>query len=471
MKIFFVYISVCCALCVTFAGCGQSSEATLDCFSVRQYKKLTLPAPDLYCMNVNTKNGNRTDVYVQLSYDRLKFEKKENIFQSRYTITFLVYDEHTTLVQTHEQTRTVAARSYEETQSLLFDIFMHSFSLLPGSYMLELNVVDEISKIKYRQQEKFTVNNFEQGVFSASSMLLLDTVTSVGKQLSLRPILPSSISFLKDSLGIFQEVYGLQQGDSVQMRITYKVSRKNSEMNPDAVYYSAPPYRIRISPCVSPYDSTYYQAESLFVAGASSVRGASAPTVQFYSLPRFGKSVVERTLFVTRNQKTGNQKKDSVVQSLQVFRKQNVSRTFISVNDVVDALRWILRSEEYDSLRALVSNEERQKILERFWEGRGGKQRRTEFDQRVRDANLLFTSCIEGSRTPMGVAYIVCGTPEYVECRSPYDEVWYYSIGNKVFALPFRMEVRGEENFFYELLPFSVDETLWQYFVERWRRK
>ncbi|HLP16339.1 MAG TPA: GWxTD domain-containing protein, partial [Bacteroidota bacterium] len=128
------------------------------------------------------------------------------------------------------------------------------------------------------------------------------------------------------------------------------------------------------------------------------------------------------------------------------------------------------RREEFDSLRS-AAVAEREQLLNQFWNVHGGAQRRSDFETRIDEADKLFTDYMEGSRTPMGITYIVCGPPDAVECRSPLTETWYYEVGNQTMALPFHTERKNGEMTYYELPAFSINEQLWRTYIDQWRRR
>ena len=72
----------------------------------------------------------------------------------------------------------------------------------------------------------------------------------------------------------------------------------------------------------------------------------------------------------------------------------------------------------------------------------------------------------------MGISYIVCGAPDYVECQGLSNEVWYYDIGsNRSFTIPFREIYPGSSERYFEIAPYSVNDFVWSEFVNRWRRQ
>ena len=50
--------------------------------------------------------------------------------------------------------------------------------------------------------------------------------------------------------------------------------------------------------------------------------------------------------------------------------------------------------------------------------------------------------------------------------------MWYYDIGgNRAFAVPFRQSYDVEYDRYFEVAPFTVNEFLWQQFVDKWKRQ
>jgi GWxTD domain-containing protein len=180
-------------------------------------------------------------------------------------------------------------------------------------------------------------------------------------------------------------------------------------------------------------------------------------------LPARGYNKINRNIVTSRKSMS-----DTIRFSENYFLRNYVLPTALSLQEITFVMRYILREEEYDSI-SIGEGEERNKRINQFWESRGGFDKRKEFEQRIVEANLLFTECATGSETPMGIVYIICGTPDYVECRGGIMETWYYNFGERSFPIQFRRE--NENIAYYTLLPFSVNDSLWQYYIDRWRRK
>lgn len=440
-------------------GCSSGYEGIVDCYSTGQFRRMFTPSFHSYLMNVRSDNLSRVDVYIQMPYRHLRFEKTaDGLFKASYSLNMIIRNENRDILQTKEVDRPIFARSYEESVSSRFDFHFVPFNLQPNTYLLEIIAVDNLSNLRYRSAEKFTAENFTPGNIAASSVLYLDSMYADEKGISLRPMLPASISLLYDSVGIFQEIYNIEIGDTVvvsqrYLKPTASISTKRE------FTYMLPPYSLATARCRQQFDSVYFSSDSQFIAG----KRGTHQIFQFFPTPETGNTELVRSVFV----KKGNVV-DSAINRRAIYRRDYQWRTTPSPDEIAFALQFLLRSDEYDSLTAsrLVQNSS---WIKRFWEPRGGIDRQTEFERKVSEANALFTSCTDGSATAMGIVYIICGTPDYIECRGHYNETWFYTVGERTYTIQFRRyEITGEN---FELIPFTVSDSFWQYCIERWRKR
>jgi GWxTD domain-containing protein len=449
---------VCIAVLMT--GCASSNAALDECYSTAQFKKMILPAFSWYVMNVAAPAQSRIDVYLQMPYKKLRFQKEDFQYNASYSYTMLVRDENNELVQTKEVDRTVTVRTYEESVSLRSDFYLQTLLLPAGSYKLEVQAHDNLSQLVYRAVQPLNVKNFSGLLRSASTVLFLDTMTYDAKGISLRPVLPDYISAVSGSLGTFQEVYHIQAGDTLTVTTQYfRIGKGNKEK--EKFSYRLPPYRVDDARCAEKKRELYFSHDSIFVSPQSG-------TVQFilsHQLPQVGLTLVKRIVIV--HSPSGS---DTTTSSFSLFRRDPSYKFIPSPDEILSALRYITREEEYDSLAA-ASDEERMKKISEFWNDHGGSQRQFDFEKRVQEANQFFTTCTDGSRTPMGIVYIICGVPDYVDCRSPLTEQWYYTLGEQTFAVQFRRSTEDTQSPYFEVVPFSVNDTFWQYCIDQWRRK
>ncbi len=475
------------AAAVLFSGCAPSSEALVQCFYVAQSAQHALPACEVYTLNVKPKEGrriptvddstrrgqstprrsddslnSRLDVYVQTEYSRLHFEKSNELYKGSYTVSFIVLDLNESVVGSRDVERPLEARSYGETVSSRRDAFLQTFFLSPGRYLLDIVIVDNGSGLRQRHRQSIEAKNFSNDNFSASDYLLFENAQSDQRGISLRPMFPSELSFVHDSIGMFQEVYNLQRGDTVHLHLAYACPRREglSDIRPAA---QSIPYLVRSPQCIRPSDSTYYRSDSVFIAETN----GTVQVFQYFPKPAVGVNSITRTAYRFRNGI-----RDSVVNTMKTSLYPSTFPRYSGADEEIAALSIIARGEEVDSMRAGSSPIERRIRITMFWEKHGGAIREKEFDDRVREANELFSSCVEGWKTPMGITYIICGPPDYVECQGFGNEIWYYDLGsNRALSIPFRLNLENEFGRYYEIVPFSVNDYFWQQFVDRWRRQ
>lgn len=446
------------AAVLTAAGCSSGQAVLQECYSQSQIRQLSLPSFTLYAMNVRTENGSRVDLYSQLPYDRLRFERKSGGYAAGYTMTYIFRNNGGEIVTTKEADRTIVVPHYEETIAHRFDFVLQSFAMPAGRYTVEVISTDKTSQLRYRTFESVVVDSLSGPGLSASSILFLDTIITDERGKSLRPVLPTHLSLLKGSVGIFQEVYGIERGERLTVRLEYLQHPVTDESEQTFLYFT-PPYRVGSEQCKKEFDQVVYRHDTVIVAE----RQGTMQLFQFYPLPPVGTTNIRRTI-VAASRSTA----DSLRFTHSVHRREWKYHSSPTEEEILASLRYIVREKEYDSLTA-VHGEARTRKIRQFWEARDGLDRQREFEQRVAAANNLFTSCISGSSSPMGIAFIVCGPPDYVECRGPYYETWIYHLGDRAFSIQFRRE--NDYFPYYEMIPFSVNETLWQYFIDQWRKK
>jgi GWxTD domain-containing protein len=443
-------------LVIGLAGCSGGRDVVPECYSTEQFRRSLTPSFFFTIMNVRASGSNRVDIYLRMPYQHLRFVKKDAGFVASYTVTFLIRNSAGEIVRTKDIDRTVVVRSYAESVSERFDLFFQTFPLSADSYTGEVTSMDHLSQLRSRRSLDFTVEE-HGGKRSASTILFLDGIHRGNDGMALRPMLPEAFSLLRDSLGQFQEVYGLRSGDSVLVSDEYLMHGQIGG-NEDEEPSMTPPYRTTADRCSDPFDSVTFRSDTVLAA----VRDGSMQVVRFHPVPGAGGSELRRTIVIRHESGA-----DTLRYNTRIFRRDHRFRSSLTLEELTRGLRFIMRPAEYDSVVA-VNGAERMDRIERFWERRGGKARQREFEQRMIEANRSFSTCVNGSETAMGIVYIVCGTPEYIECRGPYTETWIYAIGDRAFPVQFRRDDNGSTEF--ELPPFSLNEYVWQYFIDRWRR-
>ncbi len=442
-------------------GCAAAPETVAECYYLTRSMQRTLPANELYTLCVDTKEGSRLDVYFQIAYTRLHFEKDQDAFTGTYGVSFILRNEDGTVVRTRDIDRTVVAQTYSESVSSRRDAFLQTFLVPAGVYLLDVVTSDTRSGLQYRRRYSVGVKDFPQDTFCTSDYLLFERGHQDQRTISLRPVFPSELSFAKDSIGIFQEIYNIHRGDTIQLSLS---CTSPNRMDGDEVQLAPllPPYHLQ-PPCMYSLDSTYYRLDSMFVSPSE----GTLQLLQYFPRLKEGLTIFTRKIFLHRQGSI-----DSSVSTAKFAIYAPSFPRLRNIDEEIAAVQYIALKHELDSLKGGTTPAERAGRLTRFWEDHGGDVRRKEYLSRVQEANELFSTCTEGWKTPMGIAYIVCGAPDYVECQRYLSEIWYYDIGgNRAFAIPFRQRNDAPYDRYFEITPFSVSDYVWESFVYQWRKQ
>jgi GWxTD domain-containing protein len=149
-----------------------------------------------------------------------------------------------------------------------------------------------------------------------------------------------------------------------------------------------------------------------------------------------------------------------------------------AIGQLVDALAYIAREEEYEHLQAAETPAEQKRRFDAFWgEHIPNRQEarnviRTYY-ARVEEANLFFSTYKDGWKTDRGMLYVVLGAPLYVDRRID-SEVWVYNYGQRdessVFVFE-RVPIYGSQGTFYNyvLQRDMMHDYRWRRILERWR--
>lgn len=138
-----------------------------------------------------------------------------------------------------------------------------------------------------------------------------------------------------------------------------------------------------------------------------------------------------------------------------------------TLDELVEAMRYITKNEEYERLM----NSDNQKVeLDNFWlkvannNTEKAKLLLRTYFKRVELANYYFTAEKEGWRTDRGIVYIVFGAPTMVK-KTAKAENWYYKLYNGS-TLHYHFSRMGE---LYTLSRESNYMPIWNEYIQRWR--
>ena len=142
------------------------------------------------------------------------------------------------------------------------------------------------------------------------------------------------------------------------------------------------------------------------------------------------------------------------------------------IDKLVEGLRYLATEEEYQKMRTSFNKKD---LFDEFWLNNTKSEAKArmfikEYYQRVKDANLLFTSYKEGWKTDMGMIYILYGPPSKVFVKDA-GLTWIY---DKTFELPRVVFFFNHMNTAFTDQHFVLErkseyQNLWFRTVDLWR--
>ena len=160
-------------------------------------------------------------------------------------------------------------------------------------------------------------------------------------------------------------------------------------------------------------------------------------------------------------------------EGLTVFQFYNDFPEIKSPDKLLEPLRYLTSKQEYESIS---SNANIKHAVDSFWVYAGGSHERArelvrKYYNRVRDANLYFSSFVEGWKTDRGLIYLIYGPPNVVY-KSSDSENWVYGEENNFNSLTFSFlkVINPFTDNDYRLERSQVFKTGWFNAVEMWRQ-
>ena len=160
-------------------------------------------------------------------------------------------------------------------------------------------------------------------------------------------------------------------------------------------------------------------------------------------------------------------------QGITLFNFSDLFPEIKKAEDMVPPLRFITTKQEFEEL----SNSLNKKVsVEKFWTNCAGNQDKArevirKYYNRMQDANLYFTSYLEGWKTDRGMIYLIYGAPNTIY-RSATSETWTYGEENNVNSLQYsftKVDNPFTDNDF-TLERSGIYKQSWYVAVDIWRQ-
>jgi GWxTD domain-containing protein len=446
-----------------FDGCAASDETTSysnSCYYIYVTTRSSWPEFDTDLYYTADSSGQRLDVYISLKESRLKYERTGDKYRASYTATVRV-DRGDEQPLVKEVQRVVNKPSYPTASDSSYDAFVLSFRVTPGDYVVEVTLTDEASGQKASREFDKTIPDISNQLFSMSDILLLARFDLLAQGRRITPFILSNAGLLPDTLSFFTVLSSQAPSrDSVFFNM-YKLEgqeRLPSSYGRSSLMGIGPGF----DPCHVGVDTVlvYSFPIRVLLSGGFSYIFGGVPK------PSPGNYILE----VVAKDANGN-----YASSILPFRIRGKYFPDITQDlpDMVSSLGYIASKSEMQQIIEVKTDSAVKANLLKFWSDNGGYLKMAEYYQRVSQANRFFSTCLDGWKTPMGMMYIICGPPDYVDCRGSFSERWMYiktSTDDRVVA-DFRLTraTKSPADRYYTMDHLYSNLDFWSYYVSRWR--
>lgn len=443
-------------------GCGASSQSenySYECFYDYVTSRSSRPEFEARLFYSPDSAGTRLDVYISVRESRLKFERDAGNFQASYSaVVRLIRKDRNPVVK--EANRSIVRAAYTESSDNSYDAILLPFEVESGEYSVEITVTDNESKQKSTRTYEKSIPDVSGEPLALSDLLLLARYDTLDGSRKITPFILSNVALLPDTVKIFAAAVSRRMSeDSIFVSLYRLTGRSDHVPSYASGFYMSQP--MSYDPCGEHKDITLvysYWRTSVLGQGYSFIFGAfPKPPEGNYLLRMLVKDRMKDTaITVTRFRVYGTQ--------------------FPSVSNdlhaMVNSLNYIATGREMRAIVRVKTDSAVKANLLNFWKDHGGFSKMAQYYRRVTQANRLFTSCIEGWKTPMGMFYIVCGPPDYVECRT-WNEQWAYSKsssqGTMIILFKLTNDAANIEDRIYGIESVYSRADLWSYYVNQWR--
>jgi GWxTD domain-containing protein len=357
----------------------------------------------------------RLDIYAEVPYSALHFYKLDETFRSNYELTFSVSDSAELLLDEKWVSESLEAENYSESVSAhLSNLTQRSFSLHPGSYIVEVRLKDNETQKITHQKRRVIVRDYSVSRFNLSDIMLVNRIGKDSVKVTIFPNISGIVSNERDTLSLFCEAYGSGAIDSVRFILSVRTLGGTIMVN----------------------DTTVQQFRTM--------RKAIFPVINTNHLVAGDYLIQIRAISYTISD--GSNVHDTIVSSVKPFsiRMKGLPFSISDLKKAIDQLQYIINRDSLEAMRAVPSDRQRDLFMN-FWKKKDPtpnterNELMEEYYSRVEYANKHFGRFTEGWKSDMGMVYIIFGVPSNIDSQPfPIDskprEVWTYYELNQQFV-------------------------------------
>ena len=378
----------------------------------------TQPRAEFEALAVSLRNESdpklgQLDLYVQVPFSKLEFQSGPNGFKATYSIRAEVstLDQRgrpLSVIQAPVWDQSITVPVYAETQSTTrADLTVHTIGLEPGSYLVAVQLSDQVSRRNFFLEIAADVRSFE-GPLALSDVTLLDKFDD-GTQ-TLTPRVSGDIAPESAEIPFHYIVYA--NADQTV------ILREALDLRSGAALGQAP---------------AFVSSDTITVAAGSHHRVGALPVSDL--------EAGQYQLTVSLYDATGIQY-DSVTEPI-AARWSGLDTSLHNLDEAIAQLAYIASGRELGAIRRAATEAERLDLFREFWRKRDptpGTERNERMEEhyyRVNYANRHFGRNSPGWLSDRGQVFVLHGPPEDVQRQvysynnRPWEMWYYYSMGRQ----------------------------------------
>lgn len=428
-------------------GCSSSrsaldtSDDTFRCYYDNRLQQIGKPVIVADFIQFLGSEKPRVDLYLEVPHSNLYFAVNgQESLETEYVVSIWVNDRQNNVIDRREFTRKVGTTREQLSRYGASDRTLESFNLEPGEYRFVISIHDRAVRTSSQIRKVVQVRSRQPDPVTISDLLLIRSKRHENDRLVINPMLSNRVLTLTEPFNLFAEVYS--NGDREEITMRYGLVREIYSND----FLIDNPFSFRVQ---RPYHRTGVNVEKRDTVVSGDTTLALKPGTNQLFIPFDHENVNPGSyrIFVEKVD-TGN---EGTVEPLRTETKFMIhSIDFPHMTDVdqqIEALYYIASTRDLNYMEDGETREERRKRLNEFWQSIGA-WRMSDYYERVRIANELFTNNIEGWKTPMGMVFIVLGDPHVVNCRIGPEraETWTYYLQTGGMEFTFIRERTADPN-------------------------
>jgi GWxTD domain-containing protein len=408
----------------------------------------------------------RLDVYIEVPHSNLYFAASdEQLLDTEYTISIAFNDASGKIIESRDFSRRISTTRDLIARYAASEKSLQSFNLSPGEYRVIITVLD--GAVGNRTQVREVVHVFPPnptGV-TMSNLLLIRSIRQENDKRVITPMLSDRVLSITEPFKVFAEVYNAEP-DPTQVRLRYGIVR--TFYNNDFIIDNPFSYRVQ-----RPYHRTGIYIEETDTVAISDTTLTVQPGANQVLLP-FGQVIPRGTYEVFIEELTPSSGEYAPLSAKTEFSIHSLDFPHMTdVDQQIDALSYVATTRELQNLRSGETVEERRKRLHEYWQNVGA-WKMSDYYERARAANELFSTNVEGWKTPMGMVFMILGEPQILECRIGVErmEMWTYYLQSGGLEFTFvreRTADPGDHNVYYWVSNIRGGYSAWLNAVNMWR--